>query len=123
MKMIKDKKIIILAIVLTIFTIGYFVIVNKISYAFANNYDLTSVYENRIETIKKCAIAYGENNLDLFKEEKIIYVKVQDLIDNNLLAANAEGNIINPLKENETLNTNIIKIKYENDEITAEVDS
>lgn len=123
MKLLKDKKIIILAFILFLFSIGYFIIVNKISYAFSNNYDLNSLYENTIETIKKCAVKYGENNLELFENEKIIYVKVQDLIDANLLIANEDGNINNPLKENVILNSNIIKIKYENGKITAEVDS
>lgn len=123
MKLLKDKKVIALVSILVIFTIGYFIIANKVSYAFSNSYDLNTTYENTIETIKKCAIAYGEKNLDLFEKEKIIYVKVQDLIDNNFLAANSEGKIVNPLKNNEVLNSNVIKIKYENEEITVEVDS
>ena len=38
MKIFKDKKIIFLSIVLTIFTISYFVIANKVSYAFSYDY-------------------------------------------------------------------------------------
>ena len=56
MKKIKDKKIIVLAVILIVFTISYFIIVNKISYAFDNNYDLTWAYNNTMNTIKKCAI-------------------------------------------------------------------
>ena len=97
MKTINDKKIIALGAILLVFTIGYI--------------------------IKKSAVAYGTNNPDLFKEEDTIYKKVQDLIDANLLIPNENGNVINPLKEEETLNNNVIKIKKEKDKITVEVDS
>lgn len=123
MKRVKDKKMIILAVVLLIFTISYFIIANKISYAFENNYDLNNSYNDTIDTIKKCAIAYAKENKNLFNKEKIIYIKVQDLIDNSLLVANENGDIVNPLKNSENLNSNIIKIKYEGEEFTAEVDS
>ena len=123
MKTINDKKIIFLGAILLIFTIGYFVIINKVSYAFVNDYDPNNVYDETINIIKKSAIAYGTNNPDLFKEEDTVYKKVQDLIDANLLIPNEDGNIINPLKEEETLNDNVIKIKKEKDKITVEVDS
>lgn len=123
MKIIKDKKIIILILTLCVFTIGYFIAVNKISYAFDNNYDAKGAYNKIIETIEKCAIAYGEKNLDLFEESKIIYIKVQDLIDSSLLLPNESGNILNPTNEKESLNANVIKLKYENKKITVEVDS
>ncbi len=123
MKTINDKKIIILGAILLVFTIGYFVIINKVSYAFVNDYDPNKVYDETIDTIKKSAIAYGTNNPDLFQEEDTVYKKVQDLIDANLLVPNEEGNIVNPLKEEETLNDNVIKIKKEKDKITVEVDS
>jgi len=123
MKALKDRKFIILIIILTVFTIGYFIVANKISYAFSNNYDLNALYESTINTIEKSAVSYGENNLDLFKDEKTIYIKVQDLIDNNFLATNEDGIIQNPLKEKESLNSNVIKIKYENKKITVDIDS
>ncbi len=123
MKYLKDKKIISLIAILLVFTIGYFIVANKISYAFSNNYDTNESYKQTIDTIKKCAIAYGEQNKNLFENEKIIYIKVQDLIDNNLLAVDEKGNISNPLKENETLNSNVIKLKYENEVFEAEVNS
>ncbi|MBE6156925.1 MAG: hypothetical protein E7161_04175 [Firmicutes bacterium] len=123
MKISKNKTIIILIAILLVFSIGYFIIVNKISYAFSDNYDLNNLYENTIETIKKCATVYGENNLYLFEDEKIIYIKVQDLIDNNLLATNEDGVVTNPLNENTSLNSNVIKIKYEDKKISVEIDS
>ena len=123
MKFLKDKKIIILVTILVLFTIIYFVVVNKISYAFSNRYDLDGFYNTTMNTIKKCAIAYGEQNLELFENEKTIYIKVQDLIDNNYLVADESGVIKHPLNENETLNSNVIKLKYQNKEVTAEVHS
>jgi len=123
MTRLKDKKIVFLGIILVVFTIGYFAIANKISYAFSNDYDFQKAYNRMIETIEKCAIAYGENNIELLKDEKTLYIKVQDLIDNNLLVPNESGNIVNPLNAKENLNSNLIKLKYENKEITVEIDS
>ena len=123
MKIIKDKKIIALAIILMVFTIGYFIIANHISYAFSEEFDSSYVYDKTIEIIKEAAISYANQKDELFKEDNIVYVKVQDLIDHNLLATNEDGNIINPLKKEENLNSNIIKIKKNKDGISAEVDS
>ena len=122
-KFLKDKKLIALVAILLIFTIGYFTIANKISYAFVIDYDRDKEYENTIDIIKKSAIVYGEKNPDLFKENNTIYIKVQDLIDKNFLIGDENGDIINPLEENETLNSNVVKIKFEDDKVSAEVDS
>ena len=91
MKIWQDKKIIALGIILMVFTIGYFIIVNKISYAFETNYNVEEEYNSTIETIKASAIAYGSNHLDLFNESDTVYIKVQDLIDANLLVPNDDG--------------------------------
>ena len=122
MKFLKDKKIVGLIVVLVVFTVIYFVAVNKVSYAFSDVYDVNDSYHKTIDTIKKCAEAYGEQNLDMFKKDNIVYIKVQDLIDNKMLVPNSSGNIDNPLKNNETLNSNIIKLKYEDEKIIVEVD-
>ena len=121
MKKIKDKKIIVLAVILIVFTIGYFIIVNKISYAFDNNYDLTWAYNNTMNTIKKCAIAYGKDNIDSFNDEGLLYIEVQSLIDNGYIATNEAGNIVNSLNNKENLNNKKIRLKYENKEISAEI--
>ena len=123
MNLLKDKKFIVFVVFVILFTAIYYVAANKISYAFTTDYDINKAFTTTIETIKKCAVAYGKQNLDMFKEEKIIYIKVQDLIDNNFLVPDEKGNIVNPLKNNETLNSNVIKLKYENEEILVEVDS
>lgn len=121
MKKIKDKKIIILGIILLVFTISYFVIVNKISYAFDNNIDTNKAYNARINVITTCAIAYGEANKDDFNEEGVLYITVQTLIDNKYLIPDENGNIKNYLNEVEKLNDKKIRIKNENGKMTAEV--
>jgi len=123
MNYFKDKKIIALVIVLFVFTIGYFGVVNHVSHAFSSNYNAKESYNILINTIKECSKAYVKNNTDLFKQDSIAYIKVQDLIDNDLLVANSDGNIVNPLNESESLNSNIIKIKVEEEEIIVSVDS
>ena len=121
MKKIKDKKIFILIAILLVFTIGYFIIVNKVSYAFDNNYDLSNIYENKIELITKSAIEYGKNNLENFNEDGILYINVQTLIDVGLLIPNEEGNIINYENESEILNSKKIRLKNENGKINIEL--
>ena len=123
MKNIKDKKIIILGAILLIFTISYFIIANKISYAFSTNDSIKSNYSSLMDTIKECAKKYAEKNSDIFKDDKIAYIKVQDLIDDGLLAPNEDGNIVSPLDNNTILNSNIIKLKNDNDEINIEIDN
>ncbi|MBE5806324.1 MAG: hypothetical protein E7313_06455 [Clostridiales bacterium] len=123
MKILKDKKIISLIVVLVMFTAFYFIVVNKISYAFSDNYDEEEAYKKTIEIIEKSASKYGNDNLELFEEEQIIYVKVQDLIDNNYLVANDSGQIKNPLNVKQNLNSNIIKLKYDKEKIYVEVDA
>ncbi len=122
MKILKDKKMIVLIGILVVFTIGYFMAVNKISHAFGEPYDPNDLYEVTMDTIRKSAIAYGENHTDLFQNDNIVYIKVQDLIDSSLLVPNEEGKIINPLDTKETLNLNVVKIKYEDSMFDAEVD-
>ena len=123
MNMFKDKKIIALSAILLVFTICYFVVANKISYAFETDYDLKATYDNVIETIKKSATSYGTDKSELFNENNTIYVKVQELIDEKYLVPNEEGNITNPMDENNTLNSKMVKIKKDEDKIIVEVDS
>ena len=112
MNFIKDKRYISLVAVLVLFTVVYFVLVINVSHAFAVDYNVNATYDAKIDVIKKSAMAYGENNLDLFKDNDTIYIKVQDLIDNNLLVADNDGNIVNPLKSDDLLNNKVIKIKF-----------
>lgn len=121
MKKIKDKKIIVLILILLIFTVSYFVIVNKVSYAFDDNVDLDKFYSSRLDVITTCAVAYGKANIKEFNEEGLLYITVQTLVDNNYLVANSDGIVENYLNDKEPLNEKKIRIKNENDEISAEV--
>lgn len=121
MKKIKDVKIIILGLIIFVFTIGYFLIVNKVSYAFENNYDIKGVEETKMNIISKCAELYGKNHADEFNEEGVIYITVQNLIDEGYLAANNEGEIININDTSESLNDKKIRIKSIDGNISAEI--
>lgn len=121
MKKIKDIKVIILGLILFVFTIGYFVIVNKVSYAFENGYDIKSVEETKMNIISKCAESYGKKHLDDFNDEGLIYITVQNLIDEGYLAANTEGKVINIKDTKTSLNDKKIRIKLIDDKVTAEI--
>jgi len=121
MKKIKDKKIIILALILVTFSISYFVIVNKVSYAFEENYDFNVALQNKENVITKCAEAYGNANIESFNEEGLLYITVQNLIENGCLAPNEEGNIVDLKNSHGTMNDKKIRIKYENEKISAEI--
>jgi len=120
MKNIKDKKIIILILTLIIFTFGYFIIVNKISYAFENGIDIQKIQDKRVQVIEDCAVHYGKNHNNDFNDEGILYLTVKDLIDAGYLAPNEDGNLID-ISNNEILNNKKIRIKKENDKIKAEI--
>ena len=121
MNKIKDKKIIVLIIILIVFSISYFIVINKISYAFENDYDLNGAYNQKIEIITKCAEAYGLNNVANFNEEGLMYITVQNLIDEGYLFPDESGKIQNYLDNSETLNNKKIRIKKDNDKFIAEI--
>ena len=122
MKIWKDKKIIALTIIMVIFTIAYFIIINKASYAFENDYDINKAHNNIIETIKKSAIAYANQHLDLFEENNSTHISVQDLIDSKILVSDEDGNIIDPSNNSETLNSKMIEIIKEKDNFKVDID-
>lgn len=121
MKYIKDKKIFILIAILLLFTISYFLIVNKVSYAFDEEYDLKFAYDKQIEIIKKCAKDYAKKHNNEFNEEGIIYIDVQKLIDEKYLMPSKNGKINNPLKVNEDINKNKIRIKKDKNKLKVSI--
>ncbi len=123
MKFYKDKKIIALGILISIFTISYFVIMFKYSYAFSPATDAENLYNFTIDTIKKAGEAYGENNKADFLQDNgnTIVIKVQDLIDAKLLVTNEQGNITNPLNSEDILNSKIVTIKKIDDKFEIKV--
>ena len=123
MKYLNDKKIMTLAIILLVFTIGYFIVINKISYAFENDYDANFYHEQILNIIKSKAIKYAEDNKDKFSEEEPIeYVTVQELIDTSYLIPDENGNIKDPLDENTLLNPRKIRIKMENNAFEVQIE-
>ena len=122
MKVLKDKNVILLALVLLVFTVGYFIVANKVSYAFVNDYDADFYHEKTMDIIKEGAIAYANNIKDEFtKDDNIKYVTVQELINDSYLIPDSEGNIGDPSKNNEPLNSKNIMIKLENDEFQIKI--
>lgn len=121
MKQIKDIKIIVLILILAVFTIGYFIIANKVSYAFEVNYDLKDIEDNKISVIKKCAETYGRDHKEDFNDEGLIYITVQNLIDEGYLASNSDGKIISLNDTSMEFNDKKIRIKLDNDKILAEI--
>lgn len=119
MEKFKDINLISCILVLVVFTFGYFFAVNKLSYAFEDNYDLEKSHKDKIFIIEECAKKYGELNNELFKEDTI-YIKVSDLIAADLIAPNHDGNIIDNFS-GKNLNDSVIKIKYEDKKYSVEV--
>ena len=121
MKNIKDKKIIILGAILLVFTLIYFVAVNKVSYAFATTTNYEQAHNNRVKTIIKAAEKYGKDNIENFNEEGLLYINVQNLIDSGYLIPNEEGIIIDQMNNFESMNDKKIRLKHEDEKISAEI--
>ena len=121
--MIKSKNIILYEIlaVLVLFTIIYFVAVNKASYAFS--YDESSMlYESKISHIDKMALLYGENNPDLFAEDDTIYITVADLVAKEYIVADDdEGNVKDPTSDVKLLNDIKIRITAKDGKVSTKI--
>lgn len=120
MEKLKDIKLLSCLAVLLVFTIGYFLMVNKISYAFDNSVDLSNSHDNKIKVIEECSKKYASINDNLFKEDDTIYIKVSDLVKADLLTTNREENVVDILN-GKILDDNVIKIKKEQDNYIIEV--
>ena len=123
MNLLKDKKIVALGVILLVFTIIYFIVINKTSYAFETDNLSRESYNSLIATIKECAKSYAMHNEELFAEDTTVYIKIQDLIDSNYFIPNNNENVVSPIDNTTVLNSNIIKIKKENDTYLIEVDN
>ena len=108
----KDKNIIALIIVLGVFTLGYFLIANRISYAFSNNPNLESSYENTNKIITTSAIVYGNADIEELKEKKVKWLTIQELIDEKYLIPDENGNVVNPLEPDKTINAKKVESLY-----------
>lgn len=95
--------------VLFVFTIGYFVTINKVSYAFTTDV-VQEKYEGICQMIIKSSNIYAENNENLFENKNTIYITVNDLIENKLLSPDENGDILDPRSKIKTLNDLKIRI-------------
>lgn len=120
--MFKSKNIILYEIigVIAIFSIIYFIAVNKASYAFSYN-ETQELYTTRIHLIKKSAEEYANNTLDLFKEKDTIYITVDDLIKAGYLLADEDGKIMDPTSDVKSLNNLKIKLTYKDEKVNAKI--
>lgn len=111
---------IILLIVLGIFTIGYFFIVNKFSYVFDVDFE-EDLYELKIASIERQSEIYAQGHSELFSESNDIYLTVEDLVTENVIISNNAGNVIDPRDNEKTLNDLKVKITNKDNEIIAKV--
>lgn len=109
-----------LIIVFAIFGIFYFVAANKVSYAFSVDYQ-SEMYNQTISSIENSAVIYGENNLELFDEEKTIYLTIGELAEKNAIFVNKEGVVYDPRNEDKKLNDVKVKLTYKNNKVSAKV--
>lgn len=86
MKQIKNLPLYLSIFVIVIFSVFYFVSVNKYSYAFSyDEVKEASLHQERL--IKKCAEVYADSNKNLFDGKETIYITIDDLVQKKLLAS------------------------------------
>ena len=86
MKKIKNLPLYLSIFVIVIFSVFYFVSVNKYSYAFSyDEVKEASIHQERL--IKKCAEIYADSNKNLFDGKETIYITIDDLVQKKLLAS------------------------------------
>ncbi len=109
-----------LVVVLSLFSIAYFVGVSSVSHAFEVD-PIQTEYDSIINIIELQAEEYAYNNESLFSEGDVSFIYVKDLIEANYLATDNNGNIVDPLSPNKTLNDLKLKIVRDEDVISASV--
>lgn len=109
-----------LLIVIAVFTVGYFVAVNAISYNFDVDYQ-NDLYNLKIASIEEQAEVYAETNNEIFAEGNDVYMTVEELALNNAIISTSEGLVADPRNSEETLNDLRVKITNNDEKITAEV--
>ena len=108
-----------LFVILGVFTIGYFVVANKISYDFATDFE-TELYNLKISSIEDIAFIYATNTENVFGENKDVYITVDTLAQGGLLINN-DGVVEDPRDSEKKLNDLKIKLTNDQDKITAKV--
>ncbi len=107
--------------VLLTFTVIYFLLVNKASYAFVYN-EADVLYNNKMKLIEKSAQLYASQNMDTLKKDETIYVTVNDLVSGGYMVADdKDGNVTNPKSDVKNLNETKIKITYKNEQLETKI--
>ena len=109
-----------LVIVIAVFTVGYFLVANTLSYNFDVDYE-EDLYNLKIASIEEQAAIYAEGHTDMFVESNDVYMTVEELAMNNAIISTSEGVVADPRDSENTLNDLRVKITNEDEKITAEV--
>ena len=112
----KNLNLYICLLIVSIFTVVYFIVANKTSYAFEFD-EKEALYQNKISLLKVSALKYVENNPNVFDKESTIYLSATDLIEKGyLFSDDEEGNFFDPRSNVKTLNDYKVKITNNNGE-------
>ena len=104
-----------MVIVFGVFGIAFFIAASSISNVFNIDYK-NDLYSMTVAAIEDQASIYGKINPDLFKEENVIYVTVDDLAKANAIISYEDGKVTDPRDESRDLNGLKVKITKENDD-------
>ncbi len=108
MKNIKNLPLYLSIFIMVIFSVFYFVTINKYSYAFSYDEVKESTTHQEL-LIKKCAEIYADSNKNLFDDKETIYITVDDLVQKGLLA-NDNGKIYEAGSSVKEINNKKIRI-------------
>ena len=110
MSKLKSKNILLYVtlFILLLFSIIYFITMNKFSYAFSYN-EIEANKESQILLINKCARIYAENHQELFKKTDTIYVSINDLVEEKILPSE-DGKVYESGSNVKTINNYKVKI-------------
>ena len=107
--------------VLFVFTIFYFATANNISHAFEYD-EQQEKYNIKINLIKSMSDVYAKKNTEIFDEDNVVYITVQDLVDSELIDPdNDNGDVKDPTSEVKTLNDLKIRLTNKDGKITSKV--
>lgn len=83
-----------LIIVIVVIGIFAFVTINKASYAFSDNTEvLKELEEQKTALIETAALKYAKEHKEVFGDANKTYIRVSDLIKENYLLLDADGNV------------------------------
>ena len=109
-----------LVVVLAIFSIGYFAATWVISGSFGVNFK-EDLYKEKIAAIEKQASIYAMKDESLFKDDKVAYITIGDLVEKSVVISNGNGEVVDPRNNEKNLNDVKIKLTKEEDTVTATI--